>query len=383
MDGDLFTYEEKIPELTYLLDVEKLMNELDHRNLDVYERIVCYDECEKIYAEAVIFINKRLVRLIDVTVKEWLEIKYENQSTVSNEVKEMVITKCSPPRAEALVRPDTPPLSFPTSTPLLIDLVMLPNYHITTSDFYLGYPDSAQELVALHVRLEGLESIQTNLRRSGEAVMRDIRGLGKRDETLVDDGEYVLDILDVVDTKIAELRDMVDDYPRGQKSLQGALRTSLDMSTAYHPQMDGQRERKDMLWACVIDFGSSWDRHFPLVEFSYNNKYHTIIKDAPFEALFGRKVGPVAYKLELPKELQGIHNTFHVSNLKKCLSNESLIIPLDEIQIDDKLHFIKERVKIMDREVKQLKQSRILIVKVCWNSRRGQEFTWKLLVEIL
>ncbi|GJS54104.1 hypothetical protein Tco_0627466 [Tanacetum coccineum] len=76
------------------------------------------------------------------------------------------------------------------------------------------------------------------------------------------------------------------------------------------------------------------------------------------------RIGPVAYKLELPDELRGIHNTFHVSNLKKCLADENLIIPLEEIQLDDKLQFIEEPVEIMDHEVKQLKQSRIPIVKV-------------------
>nr|GEV07914.1 putative reverse transcriptase domain-containing protein [Tanacetum cinerariifolium] len=214
------------------------------------------------------------------------------------------------------------------------------------------------------------------------------------------------------------------------QSLQGALGTRLDMSTAYHPKMDCQSERtiqtlEDMLRACVINFGGSWDRHFPLVEFSPNNSYHASIKVAPFEALYGWKcrspvcwsessksyanvrcrqlefsvgdkvmlkvsswkgnirfekceklspryigpfkilerVGLVTYMLELPRELQGIHNTFHVLNLKKCLSDVSLIIPLDEVQLDDKLYFIEEPIEIMDRGVKKLKQSRIPIVK--------------------
>ncbi|GJX67198.1 putative reverse transcriptase domain-containing protein [Tanacetum coccineum] len=247
------------------------------------------------------------------------------------------------------------------------------------------------------------------------------------------------------------------------------------MSTAYHPQTDGQSERtiqtlEDMLRACVIDFGNGWVKHLPLVEFSYNNSYHASIKAAPFEALYGRKcrspvcwaevgevqltgpeivqetteriiqvkqrmqaardrqksyadlkrkpmefevgdkvmlkvspwkgvvrfgkrgklnprfvgpfkvikrVGDVAYKLELPEELSRVHNTFHVSNLKKCHADEPLAVPLDGLHFDDKLQFVEEPIEITDREVKRLKRSRIPLVKVRWNSKRGPEFTWE------
>ncbi|GKA93409.1 putative reverse transcriptase domain-containing protein [Tanacetum coccineum] len=95
----------------------------------------------------------------------------------------------------------------------------------------------------------------------------------------------------------------------------------------------------------------------------------------PFKII--ERIGPVAYKLELPEELRSIHNTYHVSNLKKCLSDESLIIPIKELQLDDKLNFVEEPVEVMDREIKQLKRSRIPIIKVRWNSKRGPEFTWE------
>nr|GEZ03985.1 putative reverse transcriptase domain-containing protein [Tanacetum cinerariifolium] len=114
-------------------------------------------------------------------------------------------------------------------------------------------------------------------------------------------------------------------------------------------------------WKCVIRFG----KHKKL-----NSHYI-----GPFRII--ERIGPMAYHLELPPELSRVHNVFHVYILKKCLSDEALIIPLMEIQLDDKLNFMEEPIEIMDREVKKIKQSRIPIVKVCWSARRGPEFTWE------
>nr|GEW47507.1 putative reverse transcriptase domain-containing protein [Tanacetum cinerariifolium] len=173
-----------------------------------------------------------------------------------------------------------------------------------------------------------------------------------------------------------------------------ALGTQLDMSTAYHPETNGQSERttqtlKDMLRASVIDFRKGWEKHLtlcrsPVCWAEVRDVQLTgpeIIPKTTKKIVQIRQrlqaIGLVAYKLELPKELSNVHNTFHVSNLKKCLSDESLIIPIKELQLDDKLNFMEEPVEIMDQEIKQLRQSRIPIVKVRWNSKRGLEFTWE------
>nr|GEU53678.1 putative reverse transcriptase domain-containing protein [Tanacetum cinerariifolium] len=95
----------------------------------------------------------------------------------------------------------------------------------------------------------------------------------------------------------------------------------------------------------------------------------------PFKIL--ARVVPVAYTLELPKELKGIHSTFHVLNLKKCLAEGDIVVLMDEIQLDDMFYMIEEPMEVVDREVKRLKQSRIPIVKVHWNLQRGLEFTWE------
>nr|GFC92722.1 putative reverse transcriptase domain-containing protein [Tanacetum cinerariifolium] len=88
-------------------------------------------------------------------------------------------------------------------------------------------------------------------------------------------------------------------------------------------------------------------------------------------------IGDVAYKLNLLEELSRVHNTFHVSNFKKCHADEPLAVPFDGLHFDDKLQFVEEPVEIVDREVKRLKQIRIPLVKIRWNSKRGPEFTWE------
>ncbi|GJY53739.1 putative reverse transcriptase domain-containing protein [Tanacetum coccineum] len=253
-------------------------------------------------------------------------------------------------------------------------------------------------------------------------------------------------------------------------------RLYIDEIVARHGvPTDGQSERtiqtlEYILRVCVIDFGGSWDVHLPLARFSYNNSYHSSIRYAPFEALYGRKyrspmlwakiregsvIGPelvlktkdnvvlikeklkaardrqksyadkrckplefevgdrvllkvspwkgvvhfgkkgklapryvglfeilerislVAYRLRLAKELSSVHDTFHVLNLKKCLADVNLHVPLDEIKVDKTLRFVEEPVEIMDREIKKLKRKKIALVKVKWNLKCGPEFTWE------
>nr|GFD09971.1 putative reverse transcriptase domain-containing protein [Tanacetum cinerariifolium] len=93
----------------------------------------------------------------------------------------------------------------------------------------------------------------------------------------------------------------------------------------------------------------------------------------PFKVL--ERIRDVAYKLDLPEELSRVHNTFYVSNLKKCHTNEPLAVSLDGLHFDDKLYFVEGPVEIVDCEVKRLKRSQIQLVKVRWNSKRGPEFT--------
>lgn len=264
------------------------------------------------------------------------------------------------------------------------------------------------------------------------------------------------------------------------ESFQKQLGSQIRMSTGYHRQTDGQSKRtiqtlEDMLRACAIDLKGHWDSHLPLIEFSYNNSYHSSIKAAPYEALYGRKcrtpvcwmevgekqlvgpeiiqqtadkvtqirerlkvaqdrqksyadkrrkpiefqigdkvllkvspwkrvlrfgkkgklrpryigpykitekIGAVAYQLELPEELKGIHNTFHVSNLKKCLVKEDIVIPVEDVTVDDKLNFVETPIAIAEHKVRKLRNKEVSLVLVYWDNSHGLEATWEVESEI-
>ncbi|KAJ9544943.1 hypothetical protein OSB04_024650 [Centaurea solstitialis] len=259
------------------------------------------------------------------------------------------------------------------------------------------------------------------------------------------------------------------------QSFQREMGTRVNLSTAYHLQTDGQSERtiqtlEDILRACVLDFGGSWEDHLPLIELAYNNSYHLSIKAAPYEVLYGRKckiplcwnevgesqlagpevvqitsdkinqvrdrlktardrqksyadkhrkgiefqvgdqvtlkvspwkgvihfgkkgklspryigpfriterIGAVAYKLDLPVELGGVHDTFHVSNLRKCLADPETAIPLQDIEVDQKLNFVEEPVAVTDCKILKLRNKEISLVKIQWKFHKGQEATWE------
>ncbi|WMV42180.1 hypothetical protein MTR67_035565 [Solanum verrucosum] len=211
------------------------------------------------------------------------------------------------------------------------------------------------------------------------------------------------------------------------KEFQKVLDTNVKLSTAFNPQTDGQAERtiqtlEDVVRACVIGFKGSWDDHLPLIEFSYNNNYHSSIAIAPFEALYRRRcrslvgwfevgefaligpelvyeaiekvqlirerfgktgklspryvgpyqilkrVGKVAYELNLPNELAPVHPVFHVSMLKKCIGDPISILLLEGLGVDKNLSYEEVPIEILDRQVKRLRNKEVASVKVLWRN---------------
>nr|CAD39399.2 OSJNBb0089K24.9 [Oryza sativa Japonica Group] len=259
------------------------------------------------------------------------------------------------------------------------------------------------------------------------------------------------------------------------KKLQEEMGSKLNFSTAYHPQTDGQTERvnqilEDMLRACVLDFGGSWDKNLPYAEFSYINSYQASLQMAPYEALYGRKcrtpllwdqvgerqvfgtdilreaeekvkiiqerlriaqsrhksyadnrrrdlsfeegdhvylrvmplqgvhrfhtkgklaprfVGPykivsirgeVAYQLELPQSLEGVHNVFHVSQLKKCLRVPTKEANPEQIEIQEDLTYIEKTIRILETDERRTRNRVIRFCKVQWSNHSEEEATWE------
>lgn len=155
--------------------------------------------------------------------------------------------------------------------------------------------------------------------------------------------------------KIVQIKDRLKAARDYQKSYADVRRKPLEFQVGDRVML------KVSPWKCMIQFGKIG---------KLNPRY-----TRPFEIL--NRIGHVAYRLKLPQELDKVHDVFHVSNLTKCLLGDTNVIPLDEIQLNTKLHFVEELVEIMDQEVKRLKQSRIPIVKLHWNSHRGPQFTWE------
>ncbi|KAI5436027.1 hypothetical protein KIW84_022457 [Lathyrus oleraceus] len=222
-----------------------------------------------------------------------------------------------------------------------------------------------------------------------------------------------------------------------------ALGTKLRLSSAYHPQTDGQTERtiqslEDLLRACVLEKGGAWDCYLPLIEFTYNNSFHSSIGMAPFEALYGRRcrtplcwyesgesvvvgpeivqqttekikmiqekmriaqsplkskkltprfigpyqilerIGEVAYRIALPPSLANLHEVFHVSQLRRYIPDPSHVVQVDDVQVRDNLTVKTSPMRIEDRELKQLRGKEIALVKVAWGGPAGGNVTWEL-----
>ncbi|GKD49435.1 putative reverse transcriptase domain-containing protein, partial [Tanacetum coccineum] len=257
------------------------------------------------------------------------------------------------------------------------------------------------------IRVKGMILVAQSETFKKENILAErLRGLGQQMERKGDESLYFMDRIWVL------LTDQVSSFSSYTRRFQDVklARIYIDEIIArngiLHPQADGQSKRmiqtlEDIIRACVINFGGS---------------YHLSIRCAPFKALYGRKmlvkekpkaerdhqksyvdyrrkplefevgdrsfeilerIGLVAYRLRLPEELNSVHDTFHVSNLKKCLADASLHVSLDEIKVDKTLHFVEEHVEIMDREIRKLKRRKIVLVKVRWNSKHGPEFTWE------
>ncbi|KAH0784270.1 hypothetical protein KY290_003868 [Solanum tuberosum] len=199
------------------------------------------------------------------------------------------------------------------------------------------------------------------------------------------------------------------------KSFQKGLGSKVNLSTAFHPQTNGKAEctiltLEDMLKVCVIDFKRNWDDHLPLIEFAYNNSYHSSIQMAPYEALYGRRYRSLIGWFEVGESHQksytdvrrrelefevddwiylkvspmngvmrfAVHPVFHASILKKCMGDPSLIIPTENIGVKDSLSYEEIPIQILDRQVRKLRAKEVASVKVLWRNQFFEEATWEV-----
>nr|GEY32473.1 putative reverse transcriptase domain-containing protein [Tanacetum cinerariifolium] len=187
----------------------------------------------------------------------------------------------------------------------------------------------------------------------GRSVVRQLCGMRLKK---VEKGQLIgPELVQETTEKISQIKDRLKAARDRQKSYVDKRRKPLEFSVGNYVLL------KVSHWKGVVLFGKKGKLAPRFV--------------GPFDII--EKVGPVAYRLDLYEELNGVHDTFHVSNLKKCLAGPTLQVPLDEIRVDAKLNFVEEPVEILEREFKKLKRSRIVIVKVRWNSKCGPEFTWE------
>jgi hypothetical protein len=184
------------------------------------------------------------------------------------------------------------------------------------------------------------------------------------------------------------------------KKLHESLDTRLNFSSAYHSQTDGQTERtnqvlEDMLRACALKHGGSWDKSLPYAEFSYNNSYQASLKVSPLRGmrrfkvkgklsprfigpfLILKRVGEVAYQLELPDYLADVHDVFHVSQLKKCLRVPEEQLPMEDLSVQEDLTYAEYPIKILDTLTQVTRNKVIKMCKVQWSHHGEDEATWE------
>ncbi|KAG8492234.1 hypothetical protein CXB51_009908 [Gossypium anomalum] len=270
----------------------------------------------------------------------------------------------------------------------LLQPIMIPEWkwHRVTMDFVSGLPLSLRKKDSIWVVVYRLTKLAHFILVQSDFSLDKLAKL------------YISDIVRLHGIPLSIMSDRDPRFTsRFWKSLQDALGTKLHFSTVFHPQTDGQSERiiqilEDMLRCCILEFEALYGRkcRTPLYwsELSENKIYGVdLIKETeqkgklsprfirPYEII--ERVGPVAYRLRLPSELEKIHNVFHVSMLRRYRSNPSHVISPSNIEIQSDMTYEEKPIRILSCEIKELRNKRIPLVKVLWHRHRVEEATWE------